>query len=81
MHIQQGLRESEEAHKRYQEALKQTVSIIDGNQNELMGQLGGQNAPKTGGDADKRDAIQLEPVPAQKETLELSEDAFIKEDL
>ena len=79
MHIQQGLRESEEAHKRYQEALKQTVSIIDGNQNELMGQLGGQAGAKSA--PEKQETIQLEPAPNQKETLELSEDAFIKEDL
>ena len=84
LHIQQGLREAEEAHKRYTEILKNTVAVIDGNQNELMGQLGGQagsnqkNADAT--PVEKQEPIQLEAVPNKQETLELSEDAFIKDD-
>ncbi len=85
LHIQQALKDTEATHARYVNALKQSVSIIDGNQNELMGQLGGGNrnaapAPETpvepSGDGDK-----LEVPPKQTETLELDEDAFIKDDL
>lgn len=86
MHIQQALKDSENSHARYVGALKQSVSIIEGNQNELMGQLGGgaQNAapaPETPVEPSKNDAIQLEVEPKQTETLELDEEAFIKDDI
>ena len=84
LHIQQALKDSEATHARYADALKQSVSIIEGNQNELMGQLGGgvQNAaPETPVESPKNDAMQLEVEPKKTESLELDEDAFIKEDL
>ncbi|MBO4395815.1 MAG: hypothetical protein J5819_05660 [Eubacterium sp.] len=80
MHIQQGLRDAEEAHKRYTEILKNTIAVIDGNQNELMGQLGGTTKNNSNTAVEKNDELQLEAVPNKTETLELSEDAFIKED-
>ena len=85
LHIQQALKDTEATHARYADALKQSVSIIDGNQNELMGQLGGGNrsaaqAPETPVEPSD-DGEKLEAPPKQTETLELDEDAFIKDDL
>ena len=85
LHIQQALKDTEATHARYADALKQSVSIIDGNQNELMGQLGGGNrsaaqAPETPVEPCD-DGEKLEVPPKQTETLELDEDAFIKDDL
>ena len=85
LHIQQALKDTEATHARYADALKQSVSIIDGNQNELMGQLGGGNrsaaqAPETPVEHSD-DGEKLEVPPKQTETLELDEDAFIKDDL
>ncbi len=82
LHIQQGLKDAEAVHQRYQDALKQSVNIIDGNISELMGQMGGA-APASGGadkPADSDQEIQLEPATekAAAEPLELDEAAFVK---
>ena len=79
LHIQQGLKDAEAVHQRYQEALKQSVAIIDGNQSELMGQLGGNagGAKPADSTGPKGEELKLEPK-KEPETLELDEDAFIK---
>ena len=78
LHIQQGLKDAEAVHQRYQEALKQSVAIIDGNQSELMGQLGGNTAkPADASSQGKPEELKLEPA-KEPQTLELDEDAFIK---
>lgn len=85
LHIQQALKDSDAVHQRYQDALKQSATIIEGNQNELMAQLGGTagagTANNTAVENRKEQEIRLEPAPNKTETLELDEDAFIKEDL
>ncbi len=86
LHIQQALKDSESIHARYADALKQSISIIEGNQNELMGQLGGSNQgatpmPSTPVEQPKNDDLQLEVTSSKGDPLELDEDAFIKEDL
>ena len=87
LHIQQALKDSDAVHQRYQDALKQSATVIEGNQNELMAQLGGtassagQAASNTAVEPNKEEEIRLEPAPNKTETLELDEDAFIKEDL
>lgn len=83
--IKQALKDSEMVHQRYQEVLKQSVSIIDGNQSELMSQLGGtQKMPETHDatavESKPAEGERLEAVPNRTETLELDEDAFIKND-
>ena len=83
---QQALKDSESIHARYADALKQSISIIEGNQNELMGQLGGSNQgaapmPSTPVEQPKNDDLQLEVTSSKGDPLELDEDAFIKEDL
>ncbi|MBO6107963.1 MAG: hypothetical protein J6P16_00995 [Eubacterium sp.] len=81
--IQQAISESDAVHRKYQELLKSNVEIIEGNQNELMGQLSGgagQNPGSGTQSSSQKNTEQLEAVPTKKETLELSEDAFIKED-
>ncbi|HAK57737.1 MAG TPA: hypothetical protein DCP06_02020 [Lachnospiraceae bacterium] len=79
LNIQQGLKDAEAAYQRYHDALKTSINIIEGNQNELMGQLGGNAAkPQSAPEPEK---IELEPVQKAPETLELDEDDFIKEDM
>ena len=78
MHIQQGLKDAEAVHQRYQDVLKQSVAIIDGNQSELMGQLGGNTASAKPADTEEKpEELKLEPA-KESQTLELDEDAFIK---
>ena len=83
LHIQQAMKDSDAIHQRYMDALKQSANIIEGNQSELMGQLGGTAgaqpapAPAKAGD----DELRLEPAPKKTGTLELDEEAFIKEDI
>ncbi|MEE3468219.1 MAG: hypothetical protein VZQ83_07250 [Eubacterium sp.] len=87
LHIQQALKDSDAVHQRYQEALKQSATIIEGNQNELMSQLGGtasqsaSTSNNTAVESSNDQELQLEPAPNKTETLELDEDAFLKEDL
>ena len=85
LHIQQAMKDADAIHKRYMDALKQSSTIIEGNQNELMGQLGGAQqsapAPQPTPASENTEKIQLEPAPNKTGTLDLDEDAFIKEDL
>ncbi|MCR4605006.1 MAG: hypothetical protein K5639_03305 [Eubacterium sp.] len=89
-HIKQGLLNSEAAHATYEEALKQSLQIIDGNLNELASSLGNAPAPAptpapaqdaTAVESDKKAKEQLEPEAPKKEVLELEEDAFLKNDI
>ena len=71
LHIQQGLRDSEAVHQRYQDALKQSINIIDGNISELMGQMGGSAQVSGAGEkpaaepAQGEQEIRLEPATEQ----------------
>ena len=88
LHIQQGLKDAEAVHQRYADALKNSISIIDGNISELMGQMGGGSGAPAGAaeekpvqqDAGKDQELQLEPATetTKAEPLELDEDSFIK---
>ena len=87
-HINSGLSNAVAAHATYEEALKNSLNIIDGNINELAASLGEPQAPQAPKAQDAtpvekapKSAERLKPETPQKEVLELEEDAFIKNDI